>query len=351
MNGTLRKAYDYYVEKWTKEGEDVLQEHLSGDESYVTDENGEKINNYRNVLAVEDPEDFVTVLLNSKGTYSNTGNYPEYHIVNNIDMSKTKTKKYQYGFDDPTFDSGDTSSRIEIFGHGYELRNLVVKNTTQNPFLRTTVEDLKIINYVLVNVSSFRPYDTIFKNCQISLYCINSSLEYIFLLKYESCTLNIGGTSSSIFSFPASVEKTHIHFDDLLIKSFQSSNILVGHGSGSIKESCITGNIVTTSAISAVLLQFRSTSNNTYQLNNSYFAFSITKVDGTPVQIVAIEVGGANYECCSLQGVSFIDKDKSNCTEGSAGVPSDFYLLTTEQATDPDYLLKIIGFPVLKIGD
>lgn len=335
MNGIIRSQAEYY-----------------GDSEKYTDDAGTSTNKW----VIEDVFDFVA---------SNTCPEEQYfEMVNDIDFNDHPT--YRFGIEESIFGASDGSNQTSgsttyfvraphmlLEGNGHKIRNVILKT---KGFLISayTIQNIVFENLILMNTTD-NSISSVFllgvygaaptiNNLKIGCYLFDSKLDPLFGRGSESCTFNNctinikGKVYAGTFDIGQNktgrkLNKCHINLD---LKALNYNSTL-GKFYYEMIDSYITGKII--QDISGHDTTERElTFPNLMQ--NSFIAVNVDFPNGG-----TLKIGHSGYSVINITGGSFIDKDllpeiTTNTTT------ENLYLLTTEQATDPEYLLSI-GFPVV----
>lgn len=308
-NGVLRSQAEYY-------GDDIKYTGNVGSET--------------NMYVIEDVYDLCAAV----------GQTYYYVLVDDIDFNDHDV--YRYGVDGLIFGGGGNICYLR--GNNHKIRNLIIKHsTTEGIFNAASVSDVIFENLIVISSTvshlfcSYRSIDI--TNVRIGGYMFNSASSVILYgnnINFIDCSFNLKGfTTDGVCGYAGkssrSFTRCHINCD---ITTECSDCINFDYCD--VYDSCITGKIKQTGK------NFASGNRNRYVANgifyNSYFAVGATcETEGFDGYIAPYLIANS---------VSFMDKELVLHIE--EGTISNFYYLTTEQATDPDYLLSI-NFPVVAV--
>ena len=273
---------------------------------------------------VEDVYDFLAI----DSAYHN----PYYKLVNDIDFNDHET--YKYGISITLF-SGETY----VDGDGHEVRNMILSGTSS----KITAKEFKNISFsnIILNTIQKGAVGQIkastFNNCQFGYYSSNSNLACIFSIgfgTFNDCTFNIAGSNYIHTMMNCTFNRCHIHFNNLIHKSYASHIFGCDENVSSSKvvfnNTYITGEIDVKNGNYTTNIFYGATDKVT--LNNSYFACKIT----TNYDHIYIMSNTASMTSTCFADKTLISKVKTDYTYG-------WHLLTTEQCKDNAYL-QSIGF-------
>lgn len=318
MNGNLKTQSEFY-----------------GDDQIYSGAGGSSTNMY----VVEDVYDFLAV----------TGDSTYYELVSDIDFNDHDT--YSRGVSGFLIGSMRGAGPY-LFGNGHKIRNLLIKNISDGScvFCVQRIQDVVFENMILMDVVYAYMFAQVYgsectlDNVHIGCYVFNSDTYALFNefsssvpLKFSRCSFNLSGRSKSGFCAGGSFEGCHINTDLLIVDESSYNSAITFRSGTSFVESYFTGRIRFLGGLSGSPETVYAIKGGT--IEHSYFAVSIPSVpSGSSTLCGCAEM--------TVSEVSFIDKNLIPNMEEVA--VDNLYYLTTEQATDPDYLISI-GFPVVPI--
>lgn len=265
-----------------------------------------------------------------------------YELVDDIDFNDHDT--YRYGVSNRVFGVSGSYTCV-LHGNNHKIRNLIIKNSAEDRgIIAGDIFDVIFENLIVINSTSahlFYNYNSkTIENVKIGCYLFNSASSVILSgnsTSFSDCSFNLKGLTTDgvnmygYFSDQHIYTRCHINCD-ITTTSDDCMNLHYAQ----LHDSYITGKIKQTGSV----FSNSDTGTNRYLysgvLQNSYVA----------VEATCETEGFVGYTVSNItaSAVSFMDKDLTPITEESAF--ANFYYLTTEQATDPEYLLSI-NFPVV----
>lgn len=295
-----------------------------------------------NKYVIEDVFDLCTT--STSGGSSN----PYFEMVADVDFNDHPD--YKFGVNKIIFGGGQ-NGYFYLEGNGHRIRNLVIKNSTATIFNVDSISNVRFENLVLIGTTSGALCRRLSGNVGVESVCDATSVSigcYIFdsastvifdnntkKVMWNNCSFNIKGKTTDgcnldggSGSHTTTYTNCHINIDITT-----SSATCISTKNMIFDNSYITGIIKTTDESNVF-----GFNGNGSTLKNSYFAVSIIADDAIDVQVNPWAI---------VSSVSFVDVDLLPDKFVEHGI-DNLYYLTTEQATDPDYLLSI-GFPVVSV--
>lgn len=311
-NGVLRSQAEYY-------GDDVKYTGNVGSET--------------NMYVIEDVYDLCASTIQSS----------HYELVNDVDFNDHDT--YKYGVNTTIFGVPNRYACF-LYGNNHKIRNLIIKDAATSIFGIHSASDIIFENLIVINSTSARLFscfytDSEVKNIKIGGYLFNSASGCILTgdaVLFTDCSFNLKGlTTDGIYMWGSQstnkYNRCHINCD-----ISTSSNICMNLKFSRLQDTYITGKI------KQIGTSFTNSDKTNNYIEAGTFLNSYVAVESV---CETSEFGGyVISSTTSAESVSFMDKSLvPEITERSI---NNFYYLTTEQATDPDYLLSI-NFPVVTV--
>lgn len=265
-----------------------------------------------------------------------------YELVDDIDFNDHDT--YRYGVSNRVFGVSSSYTCV-LHGNNHKIRNLIIKNSVETRgIIAGDIFDVIFENLIVINSTSahlfYNNFNYTIKNVRIGCYLFNSASSVILSgdnISFSDCSFNLKGLTTDGINLYGGYNshtytRCHINCDITTTHSTcMHLNFVV------LQDSYITGIIKQTGDA----LCETTTNTNLYMYGgtfiNSYVAVNATcETEGFTGYTVN----------ATANMVSFMDKNLVPLAE-EAAIDNWFYL-TTEQATDPEYLLSI-NFPVVPI--
>lgn len=335
MNGILKSQAEYY---W--------------DSDKYTGDAGTSTNKW----VIEDVFDFVA---------SNTCPEEQYfEMVNDIDFNDHPT--YKFGIEESIFGASDGSNQTSgsttyfvrsphmlLEGNGHKIRNAILK--TKGLLISAyTIQNIVFENLILMNTTE-NNMSSVFllgvyggaptiNNVKIGCYLFDSKPDPLFgrgseNCSFNNCTINIKGKVYGGNFYigqnrtKRKLNKCHINLD-LKVLNYNST---LGRFYYEMVDSYITGRVIQDISGADTAVRELTFPN---LMQNSFIAVNVDFPNGG-----TLKIGYSSSSSSIATGGSFVDKDLlPEITTNTTA--RNIYLLTTEQATDPEYLLSI-GFPVV----
>lgn len=314
MNGVLKSQAEYYNDSVT----------YTGNAGSTT-----------NMYVIEDVYDLCAAKIQSS----------YYELVNDIDFNDHDT--YKYGVDSLIFGNTKSSYVCYLYGNNHKIRNLIIKNSSALAIFGGIISDIIFENLIVIDSTGghlfYNYYSNTIKNVRIGGYLFNSASSVILSgnnTSFADCSFNLKGLTtdginlygSGLNAISRTYTRCHINCD--ITTTYADCMYL---NFAILQDSYITGVIKQIGD----LLYDDTNKTNRYifagTLQNSYVAVKATcETEEFTGYIVSL----------TANAVSFMDKKLVPIVEETA-IDNWFYL-TTEQATDPEYLLSI-NFPVVSV--